>query len=711
MKKVIFSMMMLAAYATTAQDLAVKIPKDAFAVVSVKGAGIFDLLTIDEFNQSLLGKKILKEAGDHKHKYKSVEDFGVNVKSTGYYYYKTTDSINYHCVLLPLNDAAKFEAIFNSYERDKIEARGDYKRLYTDGDRTLIQWNKQSAMIVTGDLNDDFIEHDTVRAQRYGLKKVNYRDYYNDNMSYDDQSETVVETVAAPSYYDDNVDTAYAVVEAYKVAEEDYPTKEEIPYDAPPPPVVEEASDLYEVPPPPPPSMYDEDAAVVGISPSEDYDVAEGVKEAESYDVVEVPQSTYTVAVEPPPSYYNNSAYEKAYEEQRTIKKKLEADWTYDFAVAAFNKADATNSILENADYQQTQAKDAVASFYMSRVGDIYNAILPYYSYRYFGLGKMMDGYGSLSANLFADKEQIRITSDLKLDDAKMAAYKRMYAHKPNKKFAKYINSDKMIGFASYSLDTKAYLEELPNMLKDGYGSYLGMYGDEMGMGAELLSLLLDEAAVAKVIKGDALFILNDIGPKEYSYTTYTYDDDYERKEVVKTKTETLPDFMLMFSSDDMSLLERFLKYGVRKEAIILKNGIYTLDSKKMRDFPLGLHVTMRDGIVFCGTSYRDIQQISTGTYQGNISKQDKKMLLKNNMSMLINPKNMIGKITEKEFGSSREVREFNNLLAKTDVMYARSTGIKNNKISGEMVALVPANQENGVKYFLALIEQAAKID
>ncbi len=707
MKKVIFSMMMLAAYATSAQDLAMKIPKDAFAVVSVKGAGIFDLLTIDEFNQSLLGKKILKEAGDHKHKYKSVEDFGVNVKSTGYYYYKTTDSINYHCVLLPLNDAAKFEAIFNSYERDKIEARGDYKRLYTDGDRTLIQWNKQSAMIVTGDLNDDFIEHDTVRAQRYGLKKVNYRDYYNDNMSYDDQSETVVETVAAPSYYDDNVDTAYAVVEAYKVAEEDYPTLEEIPADAPPPPVVRE---VYEVPPPPPPSLYDEDAAVVGIS-TEDYDVTEGVKDAAVYPVLEAPQSTYTVAAEPPPSYYNNSAYEKAYEEQRTIKKKLEADWTYDFAVAAFNKVDATNSILENADYQQTQAKDAVASFYMSRVGDIYNAILPYYSYRYFGLGKMMDGYGSLNANLFVDKEQIRITSDLKLDDAKMAAYKRMYAHKPNKKFAKYINSDKMIGFASYSLDTKAYLEELPNMLKDGYGSYLGMYGDEMGMGAELLSLLLDEAAVAKVVKGDALFILNDIGPKEYSYTTYTYDDDYERKEVVKTKTETLPDFMLMFSSDDMSLLERFLKYGVRKEAIILKNGIYTLDSKKMRDFPLGLHVTMRDGIVFCGTSYRDIQQISTGTYQGNISKQDKKMLLKNNMSMLINPKNMIGKITEKEFGSSREVREFNNLLAKTDVMYARSTGIKNNKISGEMVALVPANQENGVKYFLALIEQAAKID
>jgi hypothetical protein len=164
-------------------------------------------------------------------------------------------------------------------------------------------------------------------------------------------------------------------------------------------------------------------------------------------------------------------------------------------------------------------------------------------------------------------------------------------------------------------------------------------------------------------------------------------------------------------SSDDTRLLEKLLRYGIRKEKISFKNGIYTLDNKITRSNPFSLHILMKDGMIFCGTSYRDIQQISADNYQGNISKDQKNLLMKSNASMFFNPKSIIGKIPEKELGDYQKLRDFNSLLGSTGQMYARTTGIKDNRISGEMIAKVPAGNENALKYFLSLIEQVSKFD
>ncbi|RYZ49794.1 MAG: hypothetical protein EOP49_15430 [Sphingobacteriales bacterium] len=84
---------------------------------------------------------------------------------------------------------------------------------------------------------------------------------------------------------------------------------------------------------------------------------------------------------------------------------------------------------------------------------------------------------------------------------------------------------------------------------------------------------------------------------------------------------------------------------------------------------------------------------------------------MKNNFAVSFNPKNLVGKISQKEFGSTRKLTAFNNLLGSTGRMYMKSTGIKDNIIAAEMVADVPENQENAMKYFLSLVEQASKID
>jgi len=703
MKKIILSAFLLSAYAANAQDLAYKIPKNAMAVASVRGEQLLQLMTVAEFDQSYLGKELLEEINysKRKDKFKSIEDFGIKLNGTVYYFNQQTDSISYNCLLIPLADAQKFEKIFKQRDRDKIVRNGENRKLYNDGDKALLNWNNEFAYFVFGDLKDKFLEEDSVMAERYGIKEVNYSDYYNNYAP---------EAVEADDSY--AVDTAYGVVEAYPVVEA---TKDEY-YEG----VKEMAYEDIPVDAPPPPVMYVEPKSVgIDRDDEEDDDAPVMVQVEEQTDYIDAPpvvaeaayDVAYTTVEAAPANDFNTSAYNKAYEQQRAIKSKLTTDWVNGFASKGFSKTSINNSILENAAYLRSLDNSAVATFYLSDMQSLYTGFLPYVSRRYFGLSNIMEGYGSVNAKLFMDNEAMRITSEMEVDEAKATAYKKMYKRKPNKKFAKYINSDKMVGFVSYSLDTEEYLNEFPKMLNSNYGRIFGLYSDEIGLSAELFSLLLDEKAVAKVVKGDAILLLNDIGPKEYTYTTYDYDDDYKRTEVKKTKTETLPDFLFMMSTDDTRLIMRLLNYGINKEKVTLKNGIYTLDNKITRGNPFSIHVLIKDGILFCGTSYRDIQQISTDNYHGNLSKEHRNLLLKNNMSMLFNPKNIVGKISAKEFGNVRKLTDFNNLMGSTGPMYARTTGVKNNRISGEMVAEVPQDKVNALKYFFSLIEQAAKLD
>lgn len=661
MKSLLLCTALLAACHANAQDLAYKIPKDATVVASLKGEKLIELMSIPEFNQSFLAKKMLQEAKrkDGAGNYNSVEDFGIKLNSTVYYYLQQTDSISYNCILFSIADANKFEQKFNSSRRENITHNGNTRTLHQGNGKSMLIWNNETACLVFGNLNNNNLEDDSVRAQRYGLKKVSYSDYYYGDAAVD----TVVaadytETVEMPADMDATdtvaIDVAMPAVEAVAAT----PLEDSVYEEKPAPPIPEDNM------------------------------------------LVEAPAENYRV----------DGEYGAAQEEQRKIRDKLTTEWVTLAATETFNKTAHANSILDNADYLHSLDDDATATFYLANVQGIYNSILPYYLGRGH-FGNAMQGYGSINGKLFLNQEQIRITTEMQVDEEKAASYKRMINHKPNKKFAKYVNSDKMIGFMSYSFDTEEYLKELPRLMDQTYGRFLGLYQDEIGIGAELFSLLLDEKAVAKVIKGDALLLLTDVGPKEYTYTTYDYDEDYQRTDVKKTKTETLPEFLFMMSSDDTKLLERVLHYGIKKEKIVLKNGIYTLDNKVTRGNPFSLHILIKDGIIFCGTSYRDIQQISTDNFQGNISKEQKNLLLKNNAALYFNPKNMVGKITEKEFGNYQKLRDFNTLLGGTGQMYGKTTGIKKNRISGEMVAEVPAGKGNGLKYFLSLIDQASKLD
>ncbi len=236
----------------------------------------------------------------------------------------------------------------------------------------MLIWDNEMACFVFGDLKRRYFDDSTVAA-RYGIKEVNYSDYY-----YKEGEEIVSAEVAdyaadtAVAAYDDQVATeAVPIVSPYEnegekaspadseavydvAADAAVPALEDIPVDAPPPPVVE----LVAAP-----------AAVASYG-----------------------------------SNHNTVAYDEAYEEQNQIKQKLAKAWTATFARAAFARKAGGPSILNNKEFLLAQDKNASATLYLEDVGHLYADLFSFVSYRYFS--RSLEGFKGLNAQLYMDKEK-----------------------------------------------------------------------------------------------------------------------------------------------------------------------------------------------------------------------------------------------------------------------------------------------------------------
>ena len=652
MKRVLqlLALALFTGHLSIAQDLAYKIPEKALAVASIKSDQLLQLFSITEFDTSALGKRLLGELSKKTNgNYESIKDLGFNLSSTIYYYNQKTDSISYNCLLIPLSDAQKFETImFKEAEHADIKHQGEIRILQTAGNKNLVMWNNEMLYLAYGSTSAYFFE-DSVNASRYGIKALSYNDY-----------ETVADTAATPAeaYYD-------------SVAEDSVPVAATI--DLP--------ADMIQIERP--------DSSTEMIE----------MKTDPSDEVVAIPEAAME-ATEETAVEEEDDEYTRASKEQTHIKDSIASIWMLAYGHNVLSKNNTAASILNNPAYLRSVDKNAIGSFWLSDLQGIYASYLPYSLLKY---GNMLEGYGSINARLYMGKDDMRITAEMALDEDKAAAYRKIYDKKLNKKFLKYIKSDSLIGFMSCAFDTESYLNGLPSI----FSQKLSAYSEEMELAGDMLSLMLDEKAIAKVVKGDALIVMTNITSKETTYSTYEYDENYERRDTVKTKTENMPDILFMFSSDDTQLIEKLLRYGTKKEKIQFANNIYSLAPSTKN--PFALHMLMKDGIVFLGTSLNDIEQIKSGTYKSSVSKQQQELLLNNNMTWFFSPKNLHDKVPGidlKEIGETASA-----LLGRSGNVYLKSSGIKGNYISADLVADVPADQENALKYLFSLFNDFTKKD
>ncbi len=642
-------LIILNALVTNAQDLARKIPENALAVATIKGKNFLDLVSISEINQSVLGKKILEKASQNgANTIKSIEDFGVDITGNSYYFFKDNDSLTTNFILVPVKDITKIDQLFSG-DDFKFSNENGIRTYVTADSSAIIKWNKEMLLFTYGKLNDVYFA-DSVKAARYNIKN-----YYNLSYNLFKSNPSVVEEIDS-AVYENNTDST-TLLDGDAVIMEQKPKDTEI--------IDSASADVVMYPPviAPPVSTYDSYGANTGDSTQINY----------------------------------NKNYEDSYEQDRQIGRKLTFEWSSAEAQNLFSTNNST-SILNNESFIKNQDTAAEATFWLSSFEQFYSRFVPMATLY---TTNIFSGYKNFNAKLFLEDKEIKIQSSLELEPAAADVYAKIYRKKINKKFLKYVNSENLTGFFGYSIDTKTYLEEIPNLLKTVYsGGYFGKFSEEIGMGADLFSLLLDEAAVAKMVKGDLLFVLNDLTEKEVTYTDYDYDENYNSTQVEKVKKELQPDFLMMFSTDDSRLFEKMLKYGIKKELIKESNNVYTIDVKKNI---FKMYVLIKDGIFFLSSSKPQIDQINADNYKGNISGLHKNLLLKSNFSAFMNTKKLSGKFPDNDLGFTKGMENLNKNLGLVGDVYLKSNKIKSNAISGEVVMNVPTNFKNALAYIFSL--------
>lgn len=658
----------ITAFCANAQDLVHKIPADALAVVTVKGKNLTDLMSVREFNSSFIGKKILnKLATSSKGTINTVEDLGFDVSANFYYYIQTNDSLTYHCVLAPVKNAALIDQLYNE-TKNKFTTNGKVRSQLSGDSNVVTLWNDKMLLLVIGQGRDSYIKRPEVR-QRYGLPSL------TDALTSATDTTTVMVTdepvaenaplmdeATFPSAYPARKDRKHQVkkrsghgkkrpyhAKSKKRAKSRYRAQR---------PVIKDTEGLGQ-------ELVVDTAATVMT--------ADSAATAEPYAIVTSPEDS--------------------------LKKVIAAHAAPLMANAVFNKTDGP-SILDNKDFTKNAAQNAEISLWISGAEKLMNTYVPPSILKGFNF---LNGYGSASINLHLEKQAIRMSTSLTLSNEVADAFRKINKRKLNKEFLKYVNEDKMIGYIGYAMDTKAYLQEYPKLMTRMYGAYT----DELSMATDLFSLLLDEEAVSKVLKGDALFVFNGLTQKEVTYKTNEYNEEnFETKEVTKTKKESIPDFLFMTSTEDTRLIDKLIAYGVKKEVIKDHQHYYELTIPKS---PVAFYFVIKNGIIFLGTSSSEIEDIVSNKYQSHVSPAHKKLLTGNNFAGYFSPKKLVGKIPEEEIGNTVKLKQTNDLLNSLGDIYIQSSPISGNVISGEISMGIPASQPNALKYLFSILEDFKK--
>ena len=363
------------------------------------------------------------------------------------------------------------------------------------------------------------------------------------------------------------------------------------------------------------------------------------------------------------------------------------------------------NSIATNKKYNAGKQKNAVSYAWVANYNSIMTNLMQL-SMSSSMFGKMdsnadIIGINEVTANLFFNEDEIKLTSVVNVSDDWKSIYKKMNGTLDSE-FFKYFNQNETLAYFSLAMDMQGVLEEYPRMMTKMYSALMPNFKEETSVAIDLISVILDEKAIGELITGDALFILNDIAEKEVTYTTYTYDDDYKRSEITKTKMEVIPDFTMMLGSENKALISRIMKLAI-KHKVAAQNANYFTFDKKTTDAPFDMFFVVKDDIAFLTNSKKQISNITSNHFSANVGKH-KSRLKKNISTLFIDSKKIISKVPDTYLNdSNRDFLQF--AQDNIDETYFTYSKLKGNKYHSTHVIKTSKNQGNSLKLIFKMIE------
>lgn len=660
---------------TFAQN-SMKIPQNAVFYMEVNGKQLNKKVNWEKFNPFL--QEITKDKG--KNKKASWNDYsktGIKYDATQYHYATMNDSVKSYNTHFTLENPEKFQEFINSVKKKGQEVTKKNNYSYVDiEDDIFVAWSGNRAV----------------------LSLMSYDKPYKWNDDYAiDSAATVVDTVAVA------IDSVAA---AYEEEVKPFDYKEEIKY------LKDDIKYLKE-------SIKDNNAEILKLQKDIKYlekhhKYPEEKKEPEITEAIK--DSTYTPNVEvlPPPisqdDYYSedhyevDSSYQKEMDSLNIEKFKIVKKFAEDSFNLYFNSNGELSVTKDMLSFRDPNSDVFIYADYGKIVNEGIYGKMPA-SFNFTGvLGKMYNS--NTSYNLYFDKDKVRLINNYQHKDSETQKnISEVYKGKKNKKLAALIN-DKSVGYYVMNVNGSKYFDMMYGLLKNTGETE---YQKEMELMMETMKIVLDEEAIAKIAPGNGIFVLNELKSKNVEYTDYDYDDDYNEKEVKKTKDVMVPDFTFAFATENENYWKRVFNVLTSNKAFaknFSKNGEFYAfkDEKNKNGYVDQLFFTVKEGIVYVTTSKDNINTNN----QSEISKQWMKDSSKYPLSGRLNiQKLLIG--LDKEFKSKSERKTLDFLRKNVGEVYF-NTEAKGGSIQTEMNYNIKNSSENSLMYFFDLFDEIYKI-
>jgi len=685
------------------QDFTTKIKDNALIVFSLNSGNILKKVPEEKINVSQVFYELKKEL--RLDELQNLTDLGFEFNSSMIYALEVDSNMMYNLFFMPIKDLAKFESLVNSKANNKIAAQKEgYKSLSNKRKTEHVVWNSDFAVFAFGEYTG------RQYAYKYYSSSSDYN-YYEENRAiekvlFEDSTNSL--TIKQKS---DKVDEL--INSKFKLS--DFENSEEIP--------VEQASNEVE-------NKLEEGAAKAEIAEVESTEVEEAM---DAVEVVEAPSYR---------SYRNNNYYNNLYEKKKEIrnyrrdirntirsnKEKIREAKKAELVEQLFNtrfntifNQDIASSINSVATFSKSKDKKADGVLWMRNdylQNGMKSMMTSIFGYGYWGrrssrtgiLGNTFSQFGDdvSVTKLYFEKKGVRFTKESDNDKESVNSTNAIFSTKQDSRFLKYVNDDNFIGYISSSLSSEAAIRELPHLWSNAYKQYSSKHNEEMDVLADIIEVFMDEKAIGELASGNAFFVLKDMKPKEVNYTTYEYDENYKRTKVEKTKTELLPEFLFMVSTENESLLTRILKLGIKNEVISQSGKYYTTKTKQSK-LPMDLFFAIKDGIVFLTTDEIEIQSIIAGGTSVGITKKHRKIIEKNSQVVYFDSKKLVNYFPDKTV-RRREVEEFKYFKENGFEEVLITTQNQRGNLYTDGYFNTPEGENNSAMYVFEFINQFIEI-
>ncbi|MGJ1286533.1 hypothetical protein ACR79P_18975 [Sphingobacterium spiritivorum] len=650
-----FSFTFLIILQTKAQQIASRIPKEASLVAVINTKDILKHSNADLLNE-LLVKINFFDIFQQQTAQKPVrlEDMGIDMEQYSYMYHKNTDSISYLGYILPLNNREKFEAML-PYTIGKVATEDGFLKA-TNISGTLLAWNKEVLYILSGGLNYNFFYNDSV-ATRYGIDNVDMAatPVYIENGSYDEVADATPDSTY--SYTENDIDSLMST---------------EAPYSA--------SSVIYG-------DIRDEKEVTF-----EAYDF--GRERADTININDI-------WTEEDKNYSDSIAriHEHVQQKNDSIRNALEVQW---IDKEMQHLLSANHKGLDEKTLKSIHEKMPLMRAWVKNVDELYLGLLPlaYMSSWYHGFKPyyFRYGYGQAFLDLQLEEHTLKLKTRVDLDKDLLQVAKHIYNQKPNPKFFRYFKAQ-TVGFLSLNINSEAYMKELPTYISKRFGSLFGKEPEIAPFLALAMDVAFDEQALAKIMPGDHLVLLNGVTKLKTEYTDYEYNNDYDLKEVKRTKEETVPSFVWMFTSKDQRLLLSGLQLAVAMKKATLDNDIFEIERNSGRGFPI--YMMCQEDLVFVSNDRTELEEIKEGKTQSMANKHFERIIRNNKFSAVVQTNRIPTILKDMDIPVSQDWQTNVDELAGYGDVTITSKGIVNNQIVGEIGVSFPPQQRNGLEFLL----------